>query len=451
VADDLLRRKLHAAFDPGPAFPSASLLARTMARVDREQPGRDFGLLKELALAAAVMAVVALLAIGIAQLRAITHNAPAKHEHGQAGVLALQIVEEAFLSESDAAVEVAQSSNGKGAELFITHDGGQTWIRTGITSPSRFRVWWLDREHLLAATADVASPIGVGLKATDDGGYHWKTIDINSPGPWGGANLFFLNPSEGWAELCRLTECGPGSPVSSVISNVLFRTVDGGSDWQQLGSPVLPPEVSPGGLYFVDSNRGFMGTSSSDGVGRLVVTQDGGRSWRLIDLPPPPGGWYRGPGGAATEDCIVDACTLLPVMFGMQGVVLVEETAAHAWFTYTTSDGGLSWGNPQSLPIRVWQRGLLPLQMALGPSDWWTVDDLGTLYRTTDAGRTWHGSRPTMPAGYTLAYVKPVSGGVLWGMAARDGGSCSSGPMVCFLVRSPDSGTTWFAPKLPRP
>jgi photosystem II stability/assembly factor-like uncharacterized protein len=158
-----------------------------------------------------------------------------------------------------------------------------------------------------------------------------------------------------------------------------------------------------------------------------------------MDLPTPPGGWYKGSGGAQTGTCDVYTCTVtgLPIMFGKRGIILVE--GPHTGFTYTTSDGGLTWGNPRPLPAQLTQRFITPLPMPLDPSNWWATDQYGTLYRTADGGRTWRRTQPRIPAGYAgLAEVKPVDRDVLWGITWDN-----------FLVRSTDRGSTWSAVKLP--
>lgn len=78
------------------------------------------------------------------------------------------------------------------------------------------------------------------------------------------------------------------------------------------------------------------------------MTEDGGNTWRVVELPAPPAGWWRG-GGVSTS-CAAASCVLPPTMFGKQGVLLVEQPLGD-WLTYTTSDSGLTWGNPLAIPV----------------------------------------------------------------------------------------------------
>jgi photosystem II stability/assembly factor-like uncharacterized protein len=442
MAEERLKRNLDDAFDPGPDFPSHLWLSRTMALLEKEAPSpRRRKLLQRqptwlLPLVASFLAVAVVAALVFAgQLLRTQSIVPAnKTPQAVPGTLALPVLDQSFLSESDAAVLVDQSpvsQQGPG-KLEITHDGGQTWIRTGIAA-LQVRITWLDSDHLFVAAKDLGTSIE--MRMTADGGYHWHTI--KAPGPVSQQTYipYFLNPREGWIRSCSVPGCGQGS------LSTIWHTFDSGAHWQQLGNALLWPGVLPIDLYFVDSKRGYMGAASADGAGRIVVTEDGGNTWRLVDLPQPPGGWFQPDAGPT--NCGGGACAVLPHMFGRQGVVLLEEPPTHGerdWFTYTTSDAGLTWSNPQVVPAQLPQPLDMPWQAPLDPENWWIADPKGMLYRSNDGGSTWHSSRPTLPAGYSLAYVKPVSADVLWGIAR--------GSVDQFVVRSSDRGTTWSVIKL---
>jgi photosystem II stability/assembly factor-like uncharacterized protein len=360
---------------------------------------------------------------------------PASNPPATAGSRVLPVLYRSFYSANDAAVQVlirvATQSQAGLVELEITHDGGQSWIKTGIRAAD-INLTWLDPTHLIAAWDDILYPSG--LLATSDGGYHWNVVRTGGPGP----NTYFINASEGWTASC--SECGQGtlSPQTTVS-----HTTDSGAHWQQLGKPFAWPGVSPLGLYFADALHGFMSADTSDGAGRLVATQDGGRTWRLVELPQPSGGWGAVARGAP-PGCGAETCTLLPAMFGRQGVLLVEGAAAQSWLTYTTNDGGLTWGSPRTFPVEVPQSVAIPWQAPLDPKSWVTANAQGILYATSDGGSTWRQARPAIAAGYKLANVKPVGGGVLWGTAV-----IGSRPDMGFLVRSSDGGATWSVIKLP--
>jgi photosystem II stability/assembly factor-like uncharacterized protein len=392
---------------------------RTTSRLNREAKSP-----RALAFIAALLAIAVVATFVFTRLMQTTHEIPTnKSQHAQAGGFVGQSY---FFSASDAAVLETTPNHAASGQLVITHDGGQSWIPTSINALG-VTVTWLDSRHLVVAATNIGRPSE--LLMTADGGHHWQSIGPGLAASEAFFFAYFLDPLEGWSLSCRdcASSSGPPSPQWT-----LWHTVDSGAHWQQLGNRLSWPGVVPVGLQFVDSHNGFMGAASEDGAGRLFVTQDGGLTWRLVDLPQPPGGWSQ-PG----------VTTGLPTMFGKHGVLLVQEPPAHDWFTYTSADGGLTWSNPHVLPVQAPQQGSQDIswQAPLDPEDWWMSDSQGLLYATADGGGTWHSSRPTLPAGYSLESVRPVGDDVLWGVAVSSGDH--------FAVRSSDGGATWSAIKLP--
>jgi photosystem II stability/assembly factor-like uncharacterized protein len=403
---------------------------RTGSRLDREaKPPRA------LALIAALLALAIVATFAFTRLVRTTHDVPAnKPQQAQAGGF---VVQSSFFSANDAAVLESTQYRAGSAQLEITHDGGQTWIQTGI-NPLGGWVKWLDSQNLVVAAVSIGRP--TELLMTADGGHHWRTITPGLGPSEAIISAYFLDPLEGWATSCRdcASSQGPPSPEWTV-----WHTVDAGAHWQQLGNRLSWPSVVPLGLEFVDSLHGFMGAASTDGTGRLIVTLDGGSTWRLVDLPQPPGGWSQPDAGPTI--CAAGFCTLLPHIFGKQGVVLVQGTLVSGDWAYTTADMGLTWSDPHVVPAQIVQPPEMPWQAPLDPENWWMTDPQGTLYRTNDGGSTWHSSRPTLPASYSLESVSPVGADNLWGIAIASGDHTGDH----FVVRSSDGGATWSAIKLP--
>jgi len=147
-----------------------------------------------------------------------------------------------------------------------------------------------------------------------------------------------------------------------------------------------------------------------------------------------------------STSCAAAICVLPPIMFGKQGVLLVEQPVGN-WFTYTTSDGGLTWADPLAIPVRE------PLTSDIwpgvqDPSNWWIVDGTGALHRTVDGGKNWQSVISALPRGYTLDSVTPAGGNVLWGTAVS---GASGAAHLDYPVRSTDGGATWSVVKLPAP
>jgi photosystem II stability/assembly factor-like uncharacterized protein len=315
-------------------------------------------------------------------------------------------------------------------DVLISHDAGRTWVRTPVNYPL-VNLRWLDSKHIVAAMDNVGPPNL--LESTADGGghwqgtggYHWQTA--NGILQWPSFNTFFLDANEGWA-LCSTFGPCRGSQNEVVSETGIYHTLDSGAHWQQIGNWVAPAGVVPNELLFTDAEHGFLAATSGDAVGRLFVTIDGGKTWRLMELPAPPGGWQR----SAVN-------VLAPAMFGTHGVLLVD--APGGGFTYTATDGGLIWGSPHAVPTQALQ--IVPSLAPLDSTNWWIVDARGELFGTSDGSQRWQRIQTKLPSGYTLVTVSPVGGSVLWGTATTDGGK------FLFPVRSVDGGTSWSVLELP--
>jgi photosystem II stability/assembly factor-like uncharacterized protein len=443
---------------PSPSFASRGYLSHGLATRAEPHPRAHLRHERLLALVAALLAIAVVASlVWTAQALHNRQSAPVNKPRSEVGNALLPIAQAWFFSAEDG---MAHLGSGPGQPpspvLLITHDGGRTWFRPTIDASADVR--WLDSQHLVALLYPGFFPYPQQLAYTADGGATWTTTNVSvagTGGPWQSVmphSIFFLNSDEGWATVCTGGHM-PCSESQDAGQNVIYHTLDSGAHWQQLGNSFAWASVSPDELSFVDSKHGFMSTLDSDGIGRLFVTEDGGRSWRLVELPVPPGGWQGGAGKSAV--------TLLPSMFGEQGVLLVGR-AGGDWFSYTTNDGGLTWADPSVIPVNpVKQQPQLQLVGATGlwlgaldPSNWWMLDCSpvasdatacgdGELYRTADGGRTWQRISTALPSGYILASVVPVGGDVLWGTAIRVATGFE------YPVRSIDGGSTWSLIQLP--
>jgi photosystem II stability/assembly factor-like uncharacterized protein len=115
--------------------------------------------------------------------------------------------------------------------------------------------------------------VGVSvLLSTSDGGSTWRAL----PPPGTGYLLLvdFVDAANLWALVTP-----PGWNKTSSAGFELYRSTNGGEVWT-LVRPDVPASWPPGYLHFVDGKHGF--EADVNGAKELLVTVDGGLSWRVI-------------------------------------------------------------------------------------------------------------------------------------------------------------------------
>jgi len=170
--------------------------------------------------------------------------------------------------------------------MQVSHDGGKTWSKVGGELPGLYNlaVSSMDSKRLYAATRG-------GLMVSQDGGEHW--ID---------AYQFQLPVT-----LVRVTE--KGVLYAYILGKGLMRTTESTLDWElvnnEFGSQVLLQMVTT-----PDDPNQLMVLSN---FGRVLVSQDGGKSWHRFsgDLQPSNTAEKRG------EELYVQNCQ---TCHGLQGV-----------------------------------------------------------------------------------------------------------------------------------
>ncbi|OGO41265.1 MAG: hypothetical protein A2W36_05635 [Chloroflexi bacterium RBG_16_58_14] len=322
--------------------------------------------------------------------------------------------------------------------------------------------------------------VGDRLYWTSDAGSSWQEITPGSGSSAGILAVNFLDRQQGW--LVRHTQ-GPAPWGSLAIS----YTENGGAAWQEFPLPVYTsPAASPveaAFLDFIDANLGWLAvklqTGSSFSLGRLFVTQDGGRTWeeRSIPLGEPvkfldaQRGWvaggpsgellYRTVDGGRTwqpqalplPDSIAPAQALvgLPQFENAREGVLpvtISGSPDSQFVLYATGDSGESWGLATSLELDPGFEPGSPLPFSLGAGSRWWVGSSGSARLYTSA----------LPAGViALDFITDQSG---WALAQE--GSCQgykppSGletpPFQCALrsrlLATSDGGFSWTEITLP--
>jgi photosystem II stability/assembly factor-like uncharacterized protein len=293
-----------------------------------------------------------------------------------------------------------------GQHVFVTRDS-RTWRDV---TPPRLRSSVIDVVFINARTGWVVTNDCTAGRAsvhrTSDGGRTWARTPVKPTNCAAGSRLelSFLDSKHGW--LVRIYENGNQTGLD--------RTVDGGRVWAHGGVPVK------GSVVFRTTRQGFAARPDFRGWG-LLLTSDGGRTWRRHALAAPPG-WT---GAAVAPD--------RPSFFGRDGVLPADLVLGkrRAVAFYLTHDGGRTW---QAGPVR---RVGLPITRDSNPfvfyapvsvpraSTWWLAPTGRTIAVTTDGGRHWRLER--RPKGTTLT---AADGRHAW--LSGDG-----------LFRTSDGGGSW--------
>jgi len=153
-----------------------------------------------------------------------------------------------------------------GLNIYKTVNKGQDWNRLNFQIPN---VWNSNSNHCLFFSADtgiVTATHPCRVYKTNDGGLNWS-VTTGTPGGYDyTSGLSFLNKSTGFATFRNSSAYG------------LFKTVDGGSNWQEIGSYQNYYEIQ-----FFNEQFGY---ASKLYPGRLYKTLDGGNTWtQLLELP----------------------------------------------------------------------------------------------------------------------------------------------------------------------
>ena len=366
-----------------------------MDAVPRARVGRAVGLM-----AASLMAItataVAFVNPGLFASRHLASPVPRSSYH----VTAVD-----FVSPSTGWV-VANLEVGDRAFVLHTTDRGATWsqqlsVPTG-GSTQYFRFF----DTVGGVFALVGSrPV---LYRTNDAGRTWTTMPVLSK--WTTAlSWSFIDADHGWI----LADPGRGAPAS------LYRTVDGGWTWQDLGSPVAPAD-DVFGVQFSFLTTGWLATAGSSP--NAYRTGDFGTTWQRVALPAPAGAQ---PGGRYFID--------------VQQTSGRGAIASLVYFPTFMGHSGLGGTIRQFPPLAVpFYDGSRPnnyvystmIDQVVGAPFAAVQAPLAELFSSVDGGATWVEVTPPALSG-TLGYANP---GAWWWI---DAGSQAS---------SADGGITWTNP-----
>ncbi len=268
--------------------------------------------------------------------------------------------------------------------VFLTMDGGLTWerkrppgdwIRIRVSAPGE--VYLLEGHH----------PGGKGkvfLWRTRDRGENWEMVEALKDKLSGYWDMFFRG-KEGWI----ITGWNPS-----------FHTSDGGKTWQEVNFDNLVGQAFkiaiPADVRIDDGYVAYVwGATYKEGkwIARLIKSEDGGKSWRVIPLP------EESPAQLWVAMCFP---TSKMGWIGMEGGKLLY-----------TKDGGKNW-EWMKLPterrvIALWFDQFGHGFASVDNSDIYHITDC--LYETYDYGKTWQ----VVLSGYKhLSAFASLGPGYLW-------------------------------------
>jgi photosystem II stability/assembly factor-like uncharacterized protein len=337
--------------------------------------------------------------------------------------------------------------------VFRTTDAGTGWQNVSppaAASAFATATYFLDPDHAWVATS---SPGGSDLTTvmvyrTADGGQTWQGgVPLSIQGGGGAGPMDFIDPQLGWL----IAGLGAGLGHEAVE---IFRTVDGGMQWQEVSlTSGYPDQSTPGslpfacdknGLTFRDGATGWAAGSCPGGGLFFYVTYDAGQTWQQQTLPPPPG--YPANIFSDCQCAINTPPTFVSSQVGFFGVQIFTASGESA-FLYATNDGGVTW-SPRALPL---------MHLIGGPdfmdanTGWVTAGQ--QLYVTYDGGQNWAavGQLPTTNLVGSLDFVNANDGWITDGphiYVTHDGGRnwSSLTPVILPPIPTPIPGAIPLPP-----
>lgn len=294
--------------------------------------------------------------------------------------------------------------------LWLTVDGGRTWRYT-LRRDFEPQVQFVDKRHgwMIASIDEYGS---TALERTVDGGRTWRVSSLPgcaAPAPYHRcqpSQISFLDARHGY--VVATPPWGKGNPR-------LLWTDDGGASWRLVARPALDGEIT-----FVSRRDGFLfrpiGVTTCDGAMNapcppntppaLYRTTDGGETWSKVLVPPPTS----------------------VIRVGRRLVARGSERI------YVSRDGGTHW-TTVVVPPHIARAGR---NFSTATAKMWTFASRNRLYATGDGGRSW---KTIVPRGLP----RPVDINQIAFSSPRVGLMMVGRPRYAYgtLYRTKDGGRHW--------
>ena len=324
--------------------------------------------------------------------------------------------------------------------IFVrSTDGGENWI-AGNSAEGRNNLVKIDENVLLAWGRTGTFPdYDDRIFRSTDGGQSWNDLgEILTASTYYGSFAFAVT--------------SPQNIVATDGSGNLYHSSDAGSNWTQTfinPGNILPFYLGSAVPVFTDAQVGYFGY----GPGFIIKTTDGGASWFQIS---------SGTGQSLNDIDRFNSGKLIAV--GDNGTVLTNLGGTSKWMlqpaisqydikavqivsssevvlvdeigqVYKSTNAGDTWTAAGAIPPNLSPAEDIQFTTIL---DGWVIgqgfDPPGVLYHTTDGGDSWTGAH-----GFGGAYVSvDVEGESIW-----------VNNVTGLFYRSTDNGTTWNSSFLP--
>ena len=306
--------------------------------------------------------------------------------------------------------------------LLWTSNAGQSWADITPEFPPNYLledVDFIDATHgwvvsLLVDTAGEAT--NAAIAHTADQGASWKVDILESIEPSLIAQLSvdFVDNEHGWV-VARIMS------GSNFNFGDLIRTRDGGQTWDR----VVVPSGNP--VHFASPDLGWTVKGPADN--QLFVTRDGGSSWENVDVVPP---------DIVSGYVIYYTPTFVNAREGIVPIVLNDLPQTVVQF-HRTSNGGLSWGLVESVPLDRELRPGTGFALSVIDSEHWILDAPDSF------------PNPPWPIN-AMEFSSPSVG---WIYSSNSWCDKSKQPAECFtltrFLRTEDGGVTWSDINVPQP
>lgn len=182
-------------------------------------------------------------------------------------------------------IVLMSSGSGESSKIFISGDNGKSWK---CVYTNKYKDGFLDSFEFRDESSGIAmgDPVNgrLNILLTSDGGENWTEADtLNLPKTIPGEAAFAASGS------CIATiENNYAWIATGGAAARIFRTSDKGKSWEVFDTPVISGQAGAGifSVFFSDKESGIVVggnyTDEKAGEKNAAVTNDGGKSWRLL-------------------------------------------------------------------------------------------------------------------------------------------------------------------------